>query len=294
MWSTTDVSRAARRCAPHDAPAGRTAGTSRGSPGGTRPPGRCEPVRRPQRTTRPCGGTSGTGLRSRSSSTWSVADRAAALRDDRIVAGLDPSGQLVVVPLDHGVDPRHVRRDPSGAHLPTYWGRVPTARASRPARSPASSSSAARRTPRSKLMAACVLAEGRYVLRNVPRISDVDDMCALLDAMGISSRWREDGALEIVRGAEVTPEAPYELVERMRASSAVLGPLLAAMGRGQRGDAGRRRLRLAADRHAPAGTRGARCHVHPEPRRDRGSSRRADRDRGGARVPQRRAPPRTC
>ena len=36
-----------------------------------------------------------------------------------------------------------------------------------------------------KLMAACVLAEGRYVLRNVPRISDVDDMCALLDAMGI-------------------------------------------------------------------------------------------------------------
>ncbi len=82
-----------------------------------------------------------------------------------------------------------------------------------------------------KLMAACVLAEGRYVLRNVPRISDVDDMCALLDAMGISSRWREDGALEIVRGVEVTPEAPYELVERMRASSAVLGPLLAAMGR---------------------------------------------------------------
>jgi len=82
-----------------------------------------------------------------------------------------------------------------------------------------------------KLMAACVLAEGRYVLRNMPRISDVDDMCALLDAMGISCRWREDGALEVLRGATVTPEAPYELVERIRASSAVLGPLLAAMGR---------------------------------------------------------------
>lgn len=82
-----------------------------------------------------------------------------------------------------------------------------------------------------KLMAACVLAEGRYVLRNVPRISDVDHMAALLEAMGVSTRWREDGALEVVRGAEVVPEAPYELVERMRASSAVLGPLLAAMGR---------------------------------------------------------------
>lgn len=81
-----------------------------------------------------------------------------------------------------------------------------------------------------KLMAACVLAEGRYVLRNVPRISDVDHMCQLLEVMGMKTRWREDLALEIVRGAEVIPEAPFELVERMRASSAVLGPLLAVMG----------------------------------------------------------------
>ena len=82
-----------------------------------------------------------------------------------------------------------------------------------------------------KLMAACVLAEGRYVLRNVPRISDVDHMAALLEAMGMQTRWRDDDALEIVRGAEVNPVAPYELVERMRASSAVIGPLLASMGR---------------------------------------------------------------
>ncbi len=82
-----------------------------------------------------------------------------------------------------------------------------------------------------KLMAACVLAEGRYVLRNVPRISDVDHMAALLEAMGMTTRWRDDDALEIVRGAEVDPVAPYELVERMRASSAVIGPLLASVGR---------------------------------------------------------------
>lgn len=81
-----------------------------------------------------------------------------------------------------------------------------------------------------KLMAACVLAEGRYVLRNVPYISDVEHMCALLEAMGISTRRRDDDALEIVRGAQITPEAPYELVERIRASSAVLGPLLASVG----------------------------------------------------------------
>lgn len=82
-----------------------------------------------------------------------------------------------------------------------------------------------------KLMAATVLAEGRYVLRNVPDISDVTIMGRLLEAMGMSVRRREDAALEIVRGPDVVAEAPYELVEQMRASTAVLGPLLAAVGR---------------------------------------------------------------
>lgn len=81
-----------------------------------------------------------------------------------------------------------------------------------------------------KLMAACVLAEGRYVLRNVPDIADVEVMGRLLVAMGMQVRRREDRALEITRGPTVVPEAPYELVERMRASSAVLGPLLVSMG----------------------------------------------------------------
>jgi UDP-N-acetylglucosamine 1-carboxyvinyltransferase len=81
-----------------------------------------------------------------------------------------------------------------------------------------------------KLMAACVLAPGRHLLRNVPDIADVDMMAGVLEALGMQVRRREDGAMEILRGEEVTPEAPYELVERMRASTAVLGPLLAAVG----------------------------------------------------------------
>ena len=81
-----------------------------------------------------------------------------------------------------------------------------------------------------KLMAACVLAEGRYVLRNVPDISDVTHMSSLIEAMGLTTRRREDRALEIIRGPDVVPEAPYELVERFRASSAVLGALLASVG----------------------------------------------------------------
>ena len=81
-----------------------------------------------------------------------------------------------------------------------------------------------------KLMAATVLAEGTHVLHNVPRISDVDCMADLLRSMGLSVQWLDDHCISIERPATIIAEAPYELVERMRASIAVLGPLLAVMG----------------------------------------------------------------
>ncbi len=82
-----------------------------------------------------------------------------------------------------------------------------------------------------KLMAATLLAEGEYVLRRVPRIDDVEIMGELLTSMGLAVSRRSDGAVVIRRLADCTPEAPYELVERMRASIVVLGPLLARCGR---------------------------------------------------------------
>lgn len=80
-----------------------------------------------------------------------------------------------------------------------------------------------------KLMAATVLAEGDYVLRNVPDIADVGWMGELLEHMGLTVE-RGDHELTIHSPADVTPEAPYELVEKMRASIVVLGPLLARFG----------------------------------------------------------------
>ena len=82
-----------------------------------------------------------------------------------------------------------------------------------------------------KLMAATALAEGRYVLRNVPAIADVDCMSDLLASMGMTVARSGPHELTIDRPAEIVPEAPYELVERMRASIVVLGPLLARVGR---------------------------------------------------------------
>jgi UDP-N-acetylglucosamine 1-carboxyvinyltransferase len=84
-----------------------------------------------------------------------------------------------------------------------------------------------------KLMAACLLAPGVHRLRNVPRISDVTIMADVLRAMGAEVTHEGHGTgghLEIAIPAEITPIAPYELVERMRASVVVLGPLLARYG----------------------------------------------------------------
>lgn len=81
-----------------------------------------------------------------------------------------------------------------------------------------------------KLMAASVLAEGTFVLHNVPDIVDVALMAELLVSMG-ASVTREGSDLTIEQPGDIDPVAPYELVERMRASIVVLGPLLARFGR---------------------------------------------------------------
>lgn len=80
-----------------------------------------------------------------------------------------------------------------------------------------------------KLMAATLLGRGTFVLRNVPHITDVAIMAELLTSMGVTVT-READVLTITVPDEIRPEAPYELVEKMRASVVVLGPLLARSG----------------------------------------------------------------
>ncbi len=83
-------------------------------------------------------------------------------------------------------------------------------------------------------MAASVLAPGRFTLRNVPRIADVALMAELLDGMGATvthgSSDQAPDVLTIDVPEVMVPEAPYDQVERMRASIVVLGPLLARFG----------------------------------------------------------------
>jgi UDP-N-acetylglucosamine 1-carboxyvinyltransferase len=81
-----------------------------------------------------------------------------------------------------------------------------------------------------KLMAATLLADGEYTFHNVPGIVDVGIMSDLLASIGVSSE-PGDGVLRMANNGSLTPVAPYELVEKIRASINVLGPLIGRCGR---------------------------------------------------------------
>ena len=82
-----------------------------------------------------------------------------------------------------------------------------------------------------KLMAACLMADGDFTITNVPDIDDVTTMSELLSAVGLRiSHNRDAGSLAITNPGGLRLVAPYELVERIRASINVLGPLLGRFG----------------------------------------------------------------
>ena len=81
-----------------------------------------------------------------------------------------------------------------------------------------------------KIMAASLLADGRTVIENVPRIQDCMTMVEVLEHLGADVR-RDPQGIAVDTSHVDSIEAPYELVRRMRASIVVLGPLLARYGR---------------------------------------------------------------
>jgi len=82
-----------------------------------------------------------------------------------------------------------------------------------------------------KQLAAALLAEGTTTVTNVPSVADLEVMLEVLTAMGVGVDRLGPDTLRLDTTGDLTPEAPYELVTRMRASINVLGPLLARCGR---------------------------------------------------------------
>ncbi len=82
------------------------------------------------------------------------------------------------------------------------------------------------------IIAACLLADGKSIIDEVPNLEDVNVMCDILEAMGVAiKRDYKNRRLEIEVSEKVDTYAPYSLVSRLRASFLILGPILAREGR---------------------------------------------------------------
>ncbi len=79
-------------------------------------------------------------------------------------------------------------------------------------------------------LAATLLAPGEHQLENVPWLLDVSTMLELLSCLGVQYEIGANLVRVDTTHLEET-EAPYEIVNRMRASFLVLGPLLARKGK---------------------------------------------------------------
>ncbi len=137
-----------------------------------------------------------------------------------------------------------------------------------------------------KLMAAALLAPGRSVVHNVPNILDIAVMGDLLRRLGctveITYPLEADPTTESTSGTAVIEvpeqldhEAPYELVRRLRASIAVLGPLVARCGRAS----------VALPGGDAIGSRGLDMHI--QGLRDLGATVRIEHGQVVAEVPDR-------
>ncbi|HEY2437898.1 MAG TPA: UDP-N-acetylglucosamine 1-carboxyvinyltransferase [Solirubrobacteraceae bacterium] len=98
------------------------------------------------------------------------------------------------------------------------------------------------------ILAACLLTDDEVVLRNVPRIRDVEAMMMLLEGLGAKVGWRAPGEVSVdASGVSDGCSIDAGLAEQIRASFLLAGPLLARFGRVEMpppgGDViGRRRL----------------------------------------------------
>ena len=110
------------------------------------------------------------------------------------------------------------------------------------------------------ILAACLLTDREVVVRNVPRIRDVQSMLGLLERLGVKVDWMGENELRLQADEVSGPEVDEELADRIRASFLIAGPLLARFGEVRMpppgGDTiGRRRLDAHLDAFRDLGAR---------------------------------------
>jgi UDP-N-acetylglucosamine 1-carboxyvinyltransferase len=80
------------------------------------------------------------------------------------------------------------------------------------------------------VLAACLLTDEPVTLHRIPQVKDIGTMQSLLEYAG-AKLTLNNGSVTVDAKTLDRPEAPYEVVKTMRASSLVLGPLVARTGR---------------------------------------------------------------
>jgi UDP-N-acetylglucosamine 1-carboxyvinyltransferase len=81
------------------------------------------------------------------------------------------------------------------------------------------------------ILASSVLTDEEVVVRNVPRIRDVEAMLAILRAIGVDVSWRGQNEVALCAAGVSECAVEQELAELIRASFLLAGPLLARFGR---------------------------------------------------------------
>jgi UDP-N-acetylglucosamine 1-carboxyvinyltransferase len=109
-------------------------------------------------------------------------------------------------------------------------------------------------------LAASLLTEEEVVLRNIPRIRDVEAMVGLLRTVGVTAEWRDDNVIALCAADAHPGGLDPELCNRIRASFLLAGPMLARFGTADMpppgGDViGRRRLDPHLDAFRALGAR---------------------------------------
>ena len=81
------------------------------------------------------------------------------------------------------------------------------------------------------ILAACVLGTEEIILDGVPELKDVEIMVEVLKHLGSKIEYLDKNTLRIDSSGINTCETPYELMDKMRASFVVMGPLLSRFHR---------------------------------------------------------------
>jgi UDP-N-acetylglucosamine 1-carboxyvinyltransferase len=102
------------------------------------------------------------------------------------------------------------------------------------------------------LLAACLVTNEEVRLENVPRISDVETMMALLVDIGADAEWTGPNEVRVNAAGATRHELSEELCSRMRASILLAGPLLARF----------RKALVPAPGGDPIGRRRLDVHMH--------------------------------